>query len=132
MIEFNIFLINAIRILGEGESIIEDLIKILIENIENRLIFFENPLQNEPNIDNRKKLLKLLFNLKPILIKEIDELKRSSIIKKQTSVLANILSKELNLQKKELSNKISENFKKEYEKKVPTSYLGLQKRFLES
>jgi hypothetical protein len=130
-IEFNIFLINAIRILGKGNSFIEDLVKILIENIENRLIFYENPLLNEPNVENRKKLLKLVFSLKPLLLKEQDEIERSSKIKEQIPIFVNVLSSELDLQKNDLDNRTSIIFQKEYEKKVPTSYTGLKKRFLE-
>jgi hypothetical protein len=120
----------VIRLLGEGESLFEDLIKILIDVIENRLVFYENPLLNEPGVGQRKKLLKLLFNLEPLLIKDKDEHERSSRMKKQTPVLTSILSKELDLQKNELDDKISEIFQREYEYKVPTSYTGLRNRFL--
>ena len=105
------------------------MIKILIEVIENRIIFYEHNLINEPDIENRKKLLKLLFNLKPLIIKEKDEIEKSSRLKEQIHIFSSFFSQELDIQKEELENNLSEIFQKEQEDKIPSNYTDLRKRF---
>jgi hypothetical protein len=85
---------------------------------------------NEPDIENRKKLLKLVFNLKPLLVREKDEIDKSLRLKEQSQNFSQILSKELNIKKLDLEKKISEIFKKEREKYISSNYTDLQNQFL--
>lgn len=94
------------------------------------MIFYENNIIHEPDIDYRKKLLKLIFDLKPLLFREREELDKSSRLREQSQIFSQIISKELDIKKLDLENKLSEIFKKEKEKHIPSNYIDLKNQFL--